>query len=293
MLETKRHFNIVFVIFFKGSMKKAIVTISCFEFRSRRFSRIWIIQTVVHWQQTSGVQVSKKSIPSIYCLPQAQKWVLSVINVSFCNHLRLNGPVPLGESMLSLHSTATQKPTLFKVLISFPAAFQYSSANGPIMAWCQLLQNWFLKKEVDCNLVGNYNGMVSSWCEKMGLLLKSQKSVMYNDIFHFVESESHDKDVSYVHATYLLILLILFFVWVIFSNLLIPMKKTQLSSLAFLWGFARKGVPQKTPPRQQWQWTQLSFAATISFATDHSGSCNCTNGCSPLKQHCQLDCLLP
>ncbi len=52
--------------------------------------------------------------------------------------------------------------------------------------------------------------MTFSWHEKMGLWLKYQKSVMFNDIFHFVVSESHDKGVLYAHDTCLVIFIFLF-----------------------------------------------------------------------------------
>ncbi len=55
------------------------------------------------------------------------------------------------------------------------------------------------------NFVGNDNAMMSSWCVKMGLLLKSQKRVMSNYICHFVTSESCDNGVLYTHNMWLLI----------------------------------------------------------------------------------------
>ncbi len=50
---------------------------------------------------------------------------------------------------------------------------------------------------------------------------------MLDDIFDFVISESRDRGVLYAHETWLLISLILFFIFAIILNLLIPTKKTE------------------------------------------------------------------
>ncbi len=125
----------------------------------------------------------------------------------------------------------------------------------------------------------------------MGFSLKLQKSLTSNDIFHFVVSESHDGGVWYAHNMWLLILLILFFIFAIFSNKLIPTKYTYHDSLLLqscedLW----EGGATKISPWQQWQWTYLSIAGTIYFLTGHSGSSHCTNGFSTL-QATSLVCL--
>ncbi len=64
------------------------------------------------------------------------------------------------------------------------------------------------------SLVGNENVMTPSCHNKMDLLF----NVTSNDIFHFAISESCDGGVLYTHNKWLLILLILFFIFAIFSN---------------------------------------------------------------------------
>ncbi len=64
-------------------------------------------------------------------------------------------------------------------------------------------------------LVGNDNIMIPSWCNTLGLLLKSQKSDVWQH-FHFVLLESCDSGVLYAHDARLVIY---FFILYIFCNI--------------------------------------------------------------------------
>ncbi len=106
-----------------------------------------------------------------------------------------------------------------------------------------------------------------SWCNKMGLLLNSPKSVTFDNIFDFVISESCDGVVSYSHNTWVLILLIIFFIFAIVSKLLIPTKNTYHNPQPPL-------LPQSLVRSSQ----KIS-AITAMMATDAAGHHDCNFSC--------------
>ncbi len=112
---------------------------------------------------------------------------------------------------------------------------------------------------LNTGLVGSDNVMMSSWCHKMSLPLHSQKSVMSNDIFVFIVSESCDGDVSYTHYMWLLILLFLFFTLAIVLNFSNVNKKYQSTTSLWLQSCEEETPKQKQPPFLQWQWMQPSL----------------------------------
>ncbi len=104
------------------------------------------------------------------------------------------------------------------------------------------------------NLVGNDNVMMLSWCNKMGLSLKSQKSVTSNDIFHFVICESRMTKVCCTLARHMTADLAYFIFSCVNVFKLTNSDKKLLSwyhkslllqSCEDSWGLVRIGEPQK------------------------------------------------
>ncbi len=99
----------------------------------------------------------------------------------------------------------------------------------------------------------------------MGLLLKSQKSVTSNNIFHFVTNKSHDIGVSYAHRTSLLILIFYIFNIVIVSNLLIPTKRPKKMQS---YGDSRGGEPLKSNATTSKTAIDLDSHISVNFSHD-------------------------
>ncbi len=101
------------------------------------------------------------------------------------------------------------------------------------------------------------------------LVVKIAKKYDAENFFHFFGSGSHDKVPCTPTCDCWSCLFRFLFLWYF--------KLTNSNkNLLHLW----KGGSIKTPSWQQWQWTQLSIAATISSATRHPGCHYCTDGCS-------------
>ncbi len=79
--------------------------------------------------------------------------------------------------------------------------------------WGELFNSLLCGKVLE-DFVVNDNIMRLSWCNKMGLSLKLQKSVILNEIFEFFISEACNRCVLYSQNTGLLMLLqFIFYFW--------------------------------------------------------------------------------
>ncbi len=134
-------------------------------------------------------------------------------------------------------------------------------------------------KQVD--FIGNDDIMMLPLCNKLSLSWYSQKSVMLDDIFDFVVSESRDGGVSQAHNRGLLNLLFVFlFLWY-FQIYLFQQKKSYGTPTTFLHPLSCEDEPQKTATLVAMAINSAVILAAISYRTSHSGICGFPNGYSP------------